>query len=122
MVTALAVCALWLLNLLWPVLASMSPFIIASLLVFAGFNVFSYYLGVRAAASQSPNRFIQLVMVLMILKMGLCIALVVGYINLAQPDSKLFVLPFLSLYVIFTIFEVWALMRVARVRNITPDQ
>lgn len=99
----------------FPESMAMSGFMILSLVVFTVINIIAYYLGIRAALSSNKSRFIQLIMVLIVVKMFIAVAMVVGYVKMGQPASKLFVLPFLILYVIFTIFEVWILLKIARI-------
>jgi hypothetical protein len=53
-------------------------------------------------------------MILILVKMFVCIGLVVAYVKISSPDSKLFVLPFLTIYLIYTIFEIFVLQKIAR--------
>jgi hypothetical protein len=53
-------------------------------------------------------------MMIIIVKMLVCVLIVAVYLKIVAPESKLFVLPFLVIYLIFTIFEVIVLERIAR--------
>jgi len=82
--------------------------------VFTGINIIAYYTGRRAVRSKSNFRFIQLVMGLILFKMVVCIALVVAHVKINHPVSKLFVIPFMVIYLIFTLFEIYVLEKMAR--------
>jgi hypothetical protein len=61
-------------------------------------------------------------MMLILMKMIVCVALVVAYVKISNPESKLFVLPFLTTYLIFTIFEIFVLQKIARYQPGTSEQ
>ena len=64
-----------------------------------------YLLAIKTVKSTNKMAFIQLVMVNVFFKLVFIMGIVATYFKLAKPDSKLFILPFLSIYFIFTIFE-----------------
>lgn len=99
-----------------PKLEAFSPFTILSVGVFAAIVGLAYSIGVRVARSQSKGRFVQLIMFLVLIKMMICILLVVFHVKINEPTNKLFVLPFLIVYLIFTIFEVFTLEKLARLK------
>ena len=100
---------------------ALSVFTAVCVAIFVAFNVFAFLAGTSAARSTSPYRFVQLVMGLMILKMVVCVAIVVIYVESVRPDSEMFIVPFLFIYLIFTIFEVYALLQVSRLRPPRQD-
>ncbi len=104
-----------------PKLDALSPFTIVSIGVFSAIVGLAYVLGTRIARSASRGRFVQLVMMLVVVKMMICILLVVFHVKLNEPESKLFVLPFLLIYLIFTIFEVYVLEKLARIKPATKQ-
>lgn len=65
-----------------------------------------FYIAAQKAIS-SPNKmaFIQLVMGNVFFKMLFVMGIVATYFKIVKPESKFFILPFMSIYFIFTIFE-----------------
>ena len=119
LVTAGTIVSLFVWHALLPETDAKSPFTLWCVIVFVLINILAYYSGRRAALSRSKYRFVQLMLLLIMLKMVVCIALVVAHVRINHPDSKLFVLPFLTTYLIFTVFEIFVLEKLARV---TPKQ
>jgi predicted ferric reductase len=107
---------LWLLDAYLPATQGISPFTLICIGVFIAINVVAFLLGKRAALSSSPFRFVHLIMALIILKMMICILLVVVYMRIGEPVTKLFVVPFLWIYIVFTIFEIIVLEKLARMK------
>ena len=121
-----ALSCLWMLDRFLPQSDALSLFAFLSLGIFIALVGFAYFVGVRAARSKSNMRFIQFTMGMVVLKMFVCVAMIVIYVQEFAPESKLFVLPFLLLYLIFTIFEVYILLKVAKMKpaatRVTSDQ
>lgn len=105
---------LLLLDFLLPETDAISQFTMICMGVFVMINVLAFFLGTGAAKSENKYRFIHLMMILILVKMMICVALVLVYVRIGQPATKLFVIPFLSIYVFFTVFEIYILQKVAR--------
>lgn len=73
-----------------------------------------YYAGRAAAASTSKVAFNGLVSGSVFGKMVLAIAMLFIYQSAAKPENRWFVGIFLFIYVVFTVFEVWFLSRIAK--------
>lgn len=106
--------SLFLWNYFLPESSGLSTFTLICVGTFILINVIAYYAGRRSVMSSSKYRFVQLMMGLIMLKMVICVVLVVAYIKINEPSSKLFVLPFLTLYLLFTLFEIYVLEKTAR--------
>jgi len=119
LVIAGTIISLFLWHIFLPATEARSPFTFWCVLVFVLINVLAYYAGRRATNSKSMYRFVHLILILIIFKMLICVVLVVAHLKINHPESKLFVLPFLSTYLIFTLFEIFVLEKLARV---TPEQ
>ena len=113
-VTVSTVGILYLIDIIAPDAMAFNSFSLLTTGVFAVIVGTAYILALRSVGSKNKYAFVQLVMGLIIVKMAICVLLVVFHIKTAQPESKLFVLPFLMVYLIFTIFEVYVLQKVAR--------
>ena len=107
---------LHILEALAPQLQAVSMFTMLCIGVFSAIVGLAYILGARTAQSEARGRFVQLVMFLIVIKMLICVLLVVLHVKLNTPENKLFVIPFLMIYLIFTIFEVYVLERLARLK------
>ena len=84
-----------------------------SFLFFLLLSVLMYFIGYYAANSSDKNSFLQIVMATTFFKMVLCLAIIIIYAKFAQPESKLFILPFLAIYIIFTVFETYFMMKLS---------
>ena len=96
------------------------PFQIFSYSSLIGFILFSslmFFLTHRAALSSDKNLFLQQVMGTTFIKMLFCIMIIVGYFKLAAPSSKMYAIPFLAVYLIFTIFETYFMMKLSKIKS-----
>jgi hypothetical protein len=72
------------------------------------------YAGLWIAGDSNPNTFSQLVLVSVFLKLLLGIGMVVVYKMQWDPPDNYFVIPFLQVYLIFAVYETYALMKIGR--------
>lgn len=66
-----------------------------------------------ALHSTNKQLFISVTLTNMLVKMIFSIALLVMYKEINQPQDGKFILPFLTIYLIFTIFETWFMVKMA---------
>jgi len=81
------------------------------------FFVLSYlmfYLGSKAAGSKNKYTFNNIIVGNMILKMFMCVIIVLVYKNVYEIQSRAFLLPFLIIYLSYTIFETYFLTKLAK--------
>lgn len=76
--------------------------------------VIAYWLGLKAYSSHNKNDFTNLFIVLITAKMFFSLFTILIYKILAEPENKLFVLPFLIMYLIFTFFESHVLIKIGK--------
>lgn len=81
-----------------------------SWLMFALLTFLMFYFGKKAAASSNRNNFTTLILGVTVVKMFLAIGVVFLYFSIAQPTSRMFVVPFLLVYFFYTIYETYVLM------------
>jgi len=79
--------------------------------LFASLSVIVNFLGKLSLRSENKYGFINLIMANVMFKIIASFAVVGMYFKLYSPDNKFFILPFLLVYLIFTIFETSSLMR-----------
>ncbi|MEM6723589.1 MAG: hypothetical protein AAF598_06095 [Bacteroidota bacterium] len=83
-------------------------------LVFTVISYLMYLLGKRSVSSNQKGAFINMSMFFNGLKIGVSIILVLCYLRLFKPASQLFLIPFFLVYVLFTIFEIYFLSKLAK--------
>lgn len=91
-----------------------SGFAVASILLFVLVCVGLYYAGRSTAGSSSKIAFTNLVSASVFGKMVLAVAVLFVYQQSAQPENQWFVGIFLLVYVVYTIFEVWFMTKLAK--------
>jgi len=113
--TLLAAGIVGLLNTL-PQLEEHHPLGWISLGIFFFLTVLLYFAGRRAAGSTNKNDFTSVVMAFTLGKLLLIIAAIFGYSQLARPETNFFILPFFSMYLIYTIFETYVMMKLGKTK------
>ena len=81
--------------------------------MFALLSIFLFFFLRRSIFSSSKQLFISITLTNMLIKMFCSIALLLLYRELNQPPDGKFILPFLSIYLIFTIFETWFMVKLS---------
>lgn len=89
---------------------------------FTAITLLMYFAGRRTAASSNKNDFTNAILGFTVLKLFLAIAVIFSYIQLFQPEGKLFILPFFFAYFWYTIFETYFMMRLGRSSGVAPKQ
>ncbi|NJB86620.1 hypothetical protein GGR26_002388 [Lewinella marina] len=113
-VTLLAGAGVVLSHVLLPIGYSL-PFTITTMVLFILVCVAIFFLGRRSAGAENKLLFSNVFLASTIAKMFLCGMLVVGYVILGEPSSKLFIVPFFWLYLVYTGFEVYFLMKLSAI-------
>lgn len=87
-------------------------------------TVASFYLMQKATISDNINTFTKVFLSSTFVKMIITVVFLLVYINRypADPDDKTFVLPFLLIYLVFMIYEVFVLMQIAHNVTLKPEQ
>ena len=71
----------------------------------------------RAAQSANKFRFLQVFMGFMMAKLFLSVLLVAGYYLGVKPDNRLFVIPFVLIYLVYSGLETWYFMKRGKLRG-----
>ena len=82
-------------------------------LAFAAFTWVAQFVAERMARGEKPQQLLNFVMVLTFAKMAFSLALVYGYYLNVRPASKAFLWPFFLVYLAYTSFETYALIRLS---------
>ncbi|MBB4078720.1 hypothetical protein GGR28_001333 [Lewinella aquimaris] len=91
------------------------PFSVGTMLLFVLICVGLFFLGRRSAGAENKHLFSNVFMGATMVKMLLCGMLVVTYVLLGAPPNKLFIVPFFWLYIVYTGFEVYFLMKLSAI-------
>ena len=98
----------------------LAPYWLLSTLSLGGFMLLSivmYYAGRKAAYSSNKHDFTNIIMGFTMGKMALSFMLIFAYLKLAEPTDKIFILPFFAIYLIYTIFETYFMMKLSRLNT-----
>jgi len=88
-----------------------------SWIVFFVLSLGMFFIGQKAAVSKNNFAFTQVVILTMIVKMVLAFFLCVLYYMLAQPENKYFIIPLFIVYLGFTIFETYFMMKIGNSKS-----
>ena len=84
-------------------------FIIAAYLFFVVFCIFIYWMAQRSSSSRAGEYFLYIVVINVFVKLIASFMMVFVYARYAEPSNKWFVIPFLIIYLVFTVFETYFL-------------
>lgn len=96
---------------------ALQPYQLFSWLCLGFFVIFTfamYFFGHQSAKSDNKNDFTNAVIGFMVGKMMFAGMIIVMYNKIVEPTSKIFILPFFVVYVIYTVFETYFMMKVGK--------
>ena len=79
-------------------------------------SILMFYFGRAAALSDNKHTFTNVIVGFVIGKMGFCVALVIVYNKIMLPQTKFFILPFFLIYIIYTVYECYFLIRLGKMQ------
>ena len=91
-----------------------NPLMYLSIAFFTILAIGVFHLSERAARMNSRNFFMQIVMINTMAKMFGSVALVIGYFSITKPSTTKFIVPFLIVYILYTIFDAYFMMKQSR--------
>ena len=109
-------------GILWPTHHFISLFqqdALLSWISIGGMSLLSllmFYFGRVAALSDNKHTFTNVVVGFVIGKMGFCVAMILVYNKLMQPQTKFFIIPFFFIYIVYTIYECYFLIRLGKMQ------
>lgn len=87
------------------------------IILFSILSILIHFFGKLSLKSANKYGFIRLIMGNVMFKIIACFGVVGVYFKLYAPDNKYFLLPFLLVYLIFTIFETYFLLKQSAVKK-----
>ena len=88
-----------------------------SIILFTLISLVFYLIGTKATKSENKYLFIHIIVYNIIVKMVFSVLLVFVYVKLLEPSNKMFIVPFILVYLIFTIFETYFLSVLSRLNK-----
>lgn len=85
-----------------------------SLAVFFLISIIMYVAGKKAALSENKHNFTNVSLGITIGKIFIAILFILGYDQLLEPASRFFIIPFFIMYLIYTIFETYVMMKLGK--------
>ena len=101
----------------FPQFAEVRPIAWISLGIFVLLSMVIFYAGRKAAFSENKNDFTNVFLGITIGKIFIAIIFILGYNQLMEPDSRFFIIPFFLMYLIYTIFETYIMMKLGRLNT-----
>ena len=107
----LTVSLLFLCFFLFPPLSAYAKLGWASLVLFINITFLMFFLGKRAIISPNKMLFSNLSMGFIFFKMVMSLMIIVAFKKMTHPASNLFIVPFFIVYLTFTIFETYLMLK-----------
>jgi hypothetical protein len=108
------VALLFLVFFLFPPLYAYAKLGWASLVLFINITFLMFFLGKRAIISPNKMLFSNLSMGFIFLKMVMSLMIIVTFKKMTHPASNLFIVPFFIVYLTFTIFETYLMLKMTQ--------
>ena len=116
LISSLTAALLFWLNTL-PKFQADSGFTWFSLALFVVLSIIMFFVGRKASLSDNKNTFTNTALLFTTAKLFLTVIIIYSYNEIMEPKSRLFILPFFAVYLIFTIFETYFMIRLGRIEG-----
>ena len=87
---------------------------VLGLVFFIVLSIFVFNMARKMTRARDLNAFTRLIMYNLMIKLFLSFAIIWVYYSIVKPQERLFILPYILIYLIFTIFEAMFLSKQAR--------
>ena len=85
-----------------------------SLIFFILWSVLMYIISRKAARHENKNVFTNAILGFTFAKLFISAGIVYAYFRMTEPESRLFLIPFFGVYLIYTIFETQFMMKLGK--------
>jgi len=118
LVIVIAVCiALTCMCLFVPILNSHISFSIITIVLFTALSLAVYYIGNHLSNSSNKYLYNNLIILNVMMKIVLSVTAIILYVKFMQPDNNWYLIIFVLIYILFTIFEVYFMTKQAKARK-----
>lgn len=90
---------------------------VTTILLFAVLTLVLYYLGISTANSPNKNLFLIVAVGSIFVKLVLVLLILFSYRAMYAPEGRNYLFPFISIYLVYTIFETYVLMRLSKTKD-----
>ncbi len=97
-------------------------FSIVGLAVLVVYNIMAFHIGKILVKSSRKNLFINFIMGNILFKIILVMLFILGYVKLFVPEEKLFLLPFVGIYLVYAAFETFFLYQMVNLKQNKNEQ
>ena len=74
-----------------------------------------FIVGNKAAHAENKNKLVNTILGFTVLKLFVTFVAILAYYLLTEPETKFFVIPFIIVYLVYTIFETSFMMKLSKV-------
>jgi len=97
-----------------PMLHSHISFSIITIILFTLLSLVVYYIGNHLSNSSNKYLYNNLIILNVMMKIVLSVIAIILYVKLMQPDNNWYLIIFVLIYILFTIFEVYFMTKQAK--------
>ena len=86
------------------------------------FNIFVFAIANILIKSRKINIFINFIVANILFKIALVMFYILAYVRINPPKEKVFILPFIGIYLVFAVFETYFLYQMVILKQRTDEQ
>ncbi|MCB0651219.1 MAG: hypothetical protein KDC85_08090 [Saprospiraceae bacterium] len=97
-----------------PALQSFNSLGWTSILFFILWTLLMFFISRKAAQNENKNIFTNAILGFTFAKLFISAGIVYAYFKITEPESRFFLIPFFGVYLIYTIFETYFMMKLGK--------
>lgn len=97
-------------------------FSVNGLIIMVVYNLLVYPLGKMLMGSRKNYVFLNFVIANIFLKIAVVMVYIMSYVKFNEPAEKLFLLPFVGIYLVYTVFETYFLYQMVNLKQRKDEQ
>jgi len=105
------------LSFIIPSLNTHIPFSVIIISLFSVLSLSIYYIGNHLANSSNKYLYNNLIIINVMLKIVLSVSAIIVYVKVTHPENNWYLLIFILIYILFTIFEVYFMTKQAKAKK-----
>ncbi|HRQ30954.1 MAG TPA: hypothetical protein PLU49_12805 [Saprospiraceae bacterium] len=104
------------------VMAPYFNFSAVGIAIMVGYNILAYYVGKKLMNSRKKYIFLNFVLANIFLKIAVVMLYIMSYVKFNEPSEKLFLLPFVGIYLVYAVFETYFLYQMVNLKQRKDEQ
>jgi len=105
-----------------PAMSAYSGFSVVGLGVIVVYNILAYSMARILIKSRKSYVFINFIIANILVKMALVMFYILGYVSIYPPKVKFFIIPFVGIYLVYTVFETYFLYHMVNLKQSRDEQ